>query len=215
VGNSEFVALEPDSPATLENVVVAISALRQFDEAEVAELVSAGRLRAVFPFSVPNQTLPPDAEDLDTIVAASAAPLSEAAYARVLRASLPARGAGPLRDELTRTVDAEKTRSSPSMSGVLLRKNRLAFGVVLLAALSGSILTAYLASGGVGSSTDSLQLFGAIVAVMCNVLSGVFAVKTILDTSRRIEETYKDIAARIQAKALPLGSQGPTSKARS
>ncbi len=47
---SEFMQLEASSPATLGAVVEAVTRLSTFSEAQILELVSAGKIRELFPF---------------------------------------------------------------------------------------------------------------------------------------------------------------------
>jgi hypothetical protein len=87
---SEFLKLEADAPATLGAVVEAITRLSTYPEAELLELVSAGKIRDVFPFRPTAPTdLGPDTVDEDELVEASAMPLSREHHAALIQSSLP------------------------------------------------------------------------------------------------------------------------------
>jgi hypothetical protein len=87
---SEFLKLEANAPATLGAVVEALTRLSTYPEAELLELVSAGKIRDVFPFrpTVPTG-LGPDSLAEDELVEASAMPLSPDRHAALIQSSLP------------------------------------------------------------------------------------------------------------------------------
>ncbi len=87
---SEFLKLEADAPATLGAVVEAITRLSTYPEAEFLELVSAGKIRDVFPFrpTVPTD-LAPDFVAENELVEASAVPLRPDRHAALIQSSLP------------------------------------------------------------------------------------------------------------------------------
>jgi hypothetical protein len=87
---SEFLKLEADAPATLGAVVEVVTRLSTCPEAELLELVAAGKIRDVFPFRPTAPTdLGPDTVDEDELVEASAMPLSREHHAAVIQSSLP------------------------------------------------------------------------------------------------------------------------------
>jgi hypothetical protein len=87
---SEFLKLEANAPATLGAVVEAITRLSTCSEAEILELVSAGKIREVFPFrpAVPAD-LGADSVGEEELVEASAMPLSREQRAALIQSSLP------------------------------------------------------------------------------------------------------------------------------
>src|SRR5450631_3487290 len=88
---SEFMLLDANAPATLEAVVEAVTRLSTFSEAEILELVSAGKLKDVFRFKTPsNRPLPADFVDEGDLVEASALPLSREQRRALIKSSVPA-----------------------------------------------------------------------------------------------------------------------------
>ena len=89
---SEFNKLAADSPATLGAVVEAVTRLSTLSEAQILELVSAGKIADLFPFR-PNRPdeLPADTVDESELKKASAMPLSRERRAALIEASMPAR----------------------------------------------------------------------------------------------------------------------------
>jgi hypothetical protein len=87
---SEFLKLEANAPATLGAVVEALTRLSTYPEAELLELVSAGKIREIFPFR-PAEPLNLGADSLeeDQLVEASAMPLSRERHAALIQSSLP------------------------------------------------------------------------------------------------------------------------------
>jgi hypothetical protein len=89
---SKFKKLEANSPATLGAVVEAVTHLSTLGEAQILELVSAGKIKEVFPFRPNLRGTPPadtvDERDLDE---ASALPLSRKRRAALIHASMPSR----------------------------------------------------------------------------------------------------------------------------
>jgi hypothetical protein len=90
----DFEPLDPAAPATVENVAVAVARLARYDEAMLAELVSEGRLREVFPFRLAAGTPPEDSLDEADVPQASPVPLSDEAFAQLLRSSMREAAAG-------------------------------------------------------------------------------------------------------------------------
>jgi hypothetical protein len=87
---SEFLKLEANAPATLGAVVEALTRLSTYPEAELLELVSAGKIRDVFPFRPADpMELGADAVEEDELVEASAMPLSPEDHAALIQSSLP------------------------------------------------------------------------------------------------------------------------------
>ena len=87
---SEFLKLEANAPATLGAVVEALTRLSTYPEAELLELVSAGKIREVFPFR-PAEPLDLDADSIEEgeLIEASAMPLSGEQHAALIQSSLP------------------------------------------------------------------------------------------------------------------------------
>lgn len=91
---SEFMRLDAKAPATLGAVVEAVAHLSTLSEAEILELVSAGRIAQLFPFkSAVEQSIPPDTEVDEHLVVASAAPLTRKERDALIESSLLARSA--------------------------------------------------------------------------------------------------------------------------
>jgi hypothetical protein len=88
---SEFSKLEANAPATLGAVVEAVTRLSTFSEAQILELVSAGKIKDLFPFR-PNRSdeLPADTVNESELTEASAMPLSRERRAALIQASMPA-----------------------------------------------------------------------------------------------------------------------------
>jgi hypothetical protein len=78
-------------PATLEAVVAAVVKISAYDEAMVQDLVSAGRLREIFPFRPGTMETPPDFVSRDDLVKASPMPLDKTARAALIQSSMPSR----------------------------------------------------------------------------------------------------------------------------
>jgi hypothetical protein len=110
---SEFSKLEANAPATLDAVVEAVTRLSTFSEAQILELVSAGKIKDLFPFrpTRPDE-LPADTVDESELKEASAMPLSRERRAALIQASMPAsssRSVKPAKSPVQRT--AKKTYS--------------------------------------------------------------------------------------------------------
>jgi hypothetical protein len=87
---SEFMQLEAQAPATLGRVVEAVAHLSTLSEAQILELVSAGKIRELFPFKpARGGELPADYVDEDDLVEASASPLSREQRRTLIESSLP------------------------------------------------------------------------------------------------------------------------------
>lgn len=93
---SKFIKLEANSPATLGAVVEAVTRLSTYSEAQILELVSAGKIKELFPFSPsrPDQ-LAPDTVDEGDLVEASAMPLGREQRAALVRSSMPTSSTSP------------------------------------------------------------------------------------------------------------------------
>jgi FimV-like protein len=88
---SEFMLIDAKAPATMESVVEAITRLSTFGEAEILELVSAGKLKSLFPFrTLGNHPLPADFADEEDLVEASAIPLTSKQRRALIKSSVPA-----------------------------------------------------------------------------------------------------------------------------
>jgi hypothetical protein len=87
---SEFSKLDANAPATLGAVVEAVTRLSTFSEAQILELVSAGKIKDLFPFrpSRPDE-LPADTVNESDLEEASAMPLSRERRAALIQASMP------------------------------------------------------------------------------------------------------------------------------
>ena len=87
---NELLPLETGSPAPLPAVVAAITRLSAFSEAQILELISAGKLHEIFPFLPASpEALPPDTVGEDALVAASAMPWSRERRAALIQTSMP------------------------------------------------------------------------------------------------------------------------------
>jgi hypothetical protein len=87
----ELMLLDAKAPATMEALVEVVMRLSTRSEAQVLELVSAGKLGEVFPFCPKNgHKIPPDFVSEDDLVEASALPLK-----RVQRSALMPSGISP------------------------------------------------------------------------------------------------------------------------
>jgi len=86
----KFSKLEADAPATLGAVVEAVTRLSTLGEAQILEMVSAGKIKDLFPFrpSLP-AALPADTMDESELEEASALPLSRKRRAALIQASMP------------------------------------------------------------------------------------------------------------------------------
>lgn len=82
--------LEANAPATLGAVVEAVTRLSTYSEAQILELVSAGKIQELFPFrpTRPDE-LPPDTVEEGALVEASAMPLSRKQRAALMQSSMP------------------------------------------------------------------------------------------------------------------------------
>jgi hypothetical protein len=87
---SKFSELEANAPATLGAVVEAVTRLSTLGEAQILELVSAGKIKDLFPFR-PNlaDVLPSDTMAESELEEASASPLSRKRRAALIKASMP------------------------------------------------------------------------------------------------------------------------------
>jgi len=86
---SEFIKLEANSPATLGAVVEAVTRLSTLSEAQILELVSAGKIQELFPFHPRSEALPADTVAEEDLVEASALPLSRERRAALIQSSVP------------------------------------------------------------------------------------------------------------------------------
>lgn len=87
---SESSTLDLNGPATIEAVVEAVIRLSAYDETQLLEIVSEGKLRDVFPFRPSDvEELPPDFVSEDELVEASAAPLDTESRKALIQSSMP------------------------------------------------------------------------------------------------------------------------------
>jgi len=93
----DFEPLNPAAPATVENVALAVAALARFDEAEISELVTQGRLSEVFPFRLARGAPSEDTRSDADVPQASALPLTDEAFAKLLKSSMRDSGASAAR----------------------------------------------------------------------------------------------------------------------
>jgi hypothetical protein len=88
---SEFMRLDAKAPATLGAVVEAIARLSTLGEAKILELVSAGKIAELFPFSAGgHQPIPSDTLAEEELVEASPSPLNRKEREALIQSSLPA-----------------------------------------------------------------------------------------------------------------------------
>jgi hypothetical protein len=88
---SEFMLLDAKAPATLGAVVEAVARLSTLSEAQILELVSAGKVAEWFPFKPASQhALPADTLTEEELTEASASPLSRKQRDTLIQSSLPA-----------------------------------------------------------------------------------------------------------------------------
>jgi hypothetical protein len=91
VSSQAFIGTDPATPATLESVVAAVMRLSTLDEAELLELVSAGRLDEVFPFRPGGQQrAPADFVAEADLIEASAKPLKRRERHALVQSSIAA-----------------------------------------------------------------------------------------------------------------------------
>jgi len=88
---SEFMRLDAKTPATLGAVVEAVTRLSTWSEAQILELVSAGKIEELFPYKpASGQPIPADTVAEDELAEASARPLSRKQRDALIESSLPA-----------------------------------------------------------------------------------------------------------------------------
>jgi hypothetical protein len=89
---SEFMLLDAKAPATMEAVVEAVTRLSTFSEAQILELVSAGKIKELFPFKAGSgESVPADFVAEEDLVDASALPLSREQRRTLIQSSMPAK----------------------------------------------------------------------------------------------------------------------------
>lgn len=115
---SDFEAIDPNEPATVENVLMAVMRLRDYDEAMLAEVISQGRLHELFPFRPRSATLPPDTLDEAHVVEASPQSLTDSAYAELVKASTHSGGNAP---SAYKRSQVSRTRQPRSGGGTKIR----------------------------------------------------------------------------------------------
>jgi len=97
---SNIMYLEGKAPATMEGVVEAITRLSTLSESKILELVSAGKIKGMFPFRVAGgHPLPADFVDEEDLVEASAFSLNSDDRRKLIRSSVPASQVQPVECE--------------------------------------------------------------------------------------------------------------------
>jgi hypothetical protein len=87
---SEFISLDAKAPATIEAVVEVVMRLSTYSEAQILELVSAGKLSEAFPFRPKSgHAVPADFVSEDDLIEASARPLTRAQRSALTQSSMP------------------------------------------------------------------------------------------------------------------------------
>ena len=97
--------------------------LSSYGEADLAELVSKGRLPSLFPVQPRETTVPGDFEDDENVPEASAMPLDDQSYAQLVQSSMPpvrsaaqiqsaARTLGVRESDLVRALQIIENRSA-------------------------------------------------------------------------------------------------------
>jgi hypothetical protein len=87
---SKFMRLDAKAPATLGAVVEAVTLLSTLSEAKILELVSTGRIAALFPYRpAGGQPIPADTVAEDELAEASPLPLSREQRDALIESSLP------------------------------------------------------------------------------------------------------------------------------
>lgn len=86
---ANFESVDPKQPATLESVVRAVAKLSQLSEAQLAEMVAAGPLASFFPFQPQETAVPDDFANDDDVPEASAMPLDDERYSKLVQSSMP------------------------------------------------------------------------------------------------------------------------------
>jgi hypothetical protein len=110
---SEFMLLDAKAPATMQAVVEAVMRLSTFSEAQILELVSAGKLSEMFPFRPQSgQDIPPDFVPEDELNEASALPLSREARAALIQSRMPTAKSDQQRGLRGTTRQNKRQRSS-------------------------------------------------------------------------------------------------------
>jgi hypothetical protein len=95
---SEFMRLGAKAPATLGAVVEAVTRLSTLGEAKILELVSAGKIADLFPFTAAaDQPIPSDTVAEKDLVQASPSPLNRKEREALIQSSLPASSPKKLR----------------------------------------------------------------------------------------------------------------------
>lgn len=86
---SESIKLEANAPATLGAVVEAVTRLSTYSEAQILDLVSAGKIQEMFPLHPRSQELPADTVAEEDLKEASPLPLSRGRNAALIQSSMP------------------------------------------------------------------------------------------------------------------------------
>jgi hypothetical protein len=87
---SEFMLLDAKAPATMEAVIEAVTRLSTFSEAQILELVSAGKMKDLFPFKpASDQEVPADTAADEELIEASASPLNREQRRALIQSSMP------------------------------------------------------------------------------------------------------------------------------
>jgi hypothetical protein len=87
---SKFMQLDAKAPATLGAVVEAVTRLSTLSEAKILEIVSAGKIAELFPYTPPGRAVPADTMADEELLEASALPLQREQREALIHSSLPA-----------------------------------------------------------------------------------------------------------------------------
>ena len=121
---SDFEPLNPNEPATIENVLMAVMRLRAYDEATLAKLISQAGLTDIFPFRPRPVELPPDKLDETDVQEASPHPMTESRYLELVKASIHSDGLSPAAVSATLAKGVAWVETHPAMVTKTARKAR-------------------------------------------------------------------------------------------
>jgi hypothetical protein len=109
---NEFIKLDLDAPATIEDVLKAVVLISEHDESDVQRLASEGRLRELFPFRARVAQVPPDFEPRHALKRASPLPLTKLARRDLIQASMPSKDTSEHKNEILSLSDLVHNTSS-------------------------------------------------------------------------------------------------------
>ncbi len=108
---SEFMLLDAKAPATMEAVIEAVTRLSTFSEAQILELVSAGKMKDLFPFKpASDQEVPADTAADEELAEASASPLNREQRRALIQSSMPAAATSSSRRSSTADAEPKSAR---------------------------------------------------------------------------------------------------------